>query len=82
MASIRHTAIFQRTMENFLLGILHVAVYIDDIILMGAIKAQCMETQDMVLGYGLGYTGRDWVAAQEKEMHISRRRRCVPGTPD
>ena len=37
-------------MENILQGIPHVAVYLDDIILTGATKAQHVETLDMVLG--------------------------------
>ena len=43
-------AIFQRTMENILQGKPHVVVYLDDIILTGATKAQHLETLDMVLG--------------------------------
>ena len=43
-------AIFHRTMENILQGIPHVAVYLDEIILTGATKAQHLETMDMVLG--------------------------------
>ena len=43
-------AIFQRTMEHILQGIPRVGVYLDDIILTGATKAQHLETLDMVLG--------------------------------
>ena len=43
-------AIFQRTMENILQGIPHVAVYLNDIILTGATKPQHLDTLDMVLG--------------------------------
>ena len=37
-------------MENILQGIPHVVMYLDDIILTDATKAQHLETQDMVLG--------------------------------
>ena len=43
-------AIFQRTIENILQGIPHVAMHLDDVILTGATKAQHLETVDMVLG--------------------------------
>ena len=42
-------AIFKRTMENILQHIPCVAVYLDDIILTGATKAQHLETLDLVL---------------------------------
>ena len=50
-------AISQRTMENILQGIPHVAVYLDDITLKGATKVQHLETLDMVSWTGLEGAG-------------------------
>ena len=47
-------------METTLQGIPRVVVYLDDIILTGATKAQHLKTLDIVLG-------KDWVAAREKK---------------
>ena len=44
-----HSAIFQRTIENILRGIPHVSVYIDDILVTGATKAEHLQTLDKVL---------------------------------
>ena len=42
-------AIFQRTIENILQGIPHMAVYLDDIIVTGTTRAQHLETLNIVL---------------------------------
>ena len=56
-------------METILQDIPHVAVYLDDIILTGATKAQLLETMDIVLGR-LDYGSR------ERNAHFSKTRLC------